>query len=143
MRTLIAPVAVVATLALVVPAAAQAPPAPTVTIHPKAGQTVDQLFGLGFTYTVATTGPVTFTAKLTLKSHGKTTTLTKTMRTETNYGDVVTPVEYTLPATTGSAATKLRSYRKKGVAVTLSVTATGDGGFRKTLTAKTKLRKSV
>jgi hypothetical protein len=143
MRMLIAPVAVVATLALVIPAGAQAPVAPTVTIHPKAGQNVDQLFGAGFTYTVATTGPVTFTAKLTLKSHGKTTTLSKSLRTETNYGDVATPVEYTLPATTGSAATKLRSYRKKGVAVTLSVTATGDAGFKKTLTAKTKLRKSA
>ena len=141
MRTLAVPLAVAATSALTVPASAQAPATPTVKIHPKAGQSVDQMFGAGFSYTVATTGPVTFKAKLTLKSHGKTITLMKSMRQETNYGDVATPVEYSLPAATGSAATKLRSYRKKGVAVTLSVAVAGDGGFTQTLTAKSKLKK--
>ena len=96
----------------------------------------------GFSYTVATTGSITFKAKLTLKSHGKTITLTKSIRDEANYGDVATPVEYSMPYATGSAATKLRSYRKKGVAVTLSVAVSGDGGFKKTLTAKTKLGKA-
>ena len=47
-----------------------------------------------------------------------------------------------MPYATGSAATKLRSYRKKGISVTLSVAVTGDGGYKKTLTAKTKLGKS-
>jgi hypothetical protein len=142
MRALLAPLAIGSALAVALPAAAQAPAAPTVTIHPKAKQTVDQVLISGFSYTVATTGPITFKAKLTLKSRGKTITLTKSMRDETNYGDVATPVEYSMPYATGSAATKLRSYRKKGVAVTLSVAATADGGFQKTLTAKIKLRKS-
>jgi hypothetical protein len=141
MRTLTAPLALAATLAVALPAAAQAPAAPTVTIHPKAGQHVDQLLTSGSTYTVATTGSITFTAKLTLKTHGKTTTLTKSIREEANDGDVATPVEYTLPYATGSAATKLRSYRKKGVTVTLSVAVSGDAGFTKTLTAKVKLGK--
>jgi hypothetical protein len=142
MRTLLAPLALATTLAVVLPAAAQAPAVPTVTIHPKAGQHIDQMLTSGFSYTVATTGAITFKAKLTLKSHGKTITLTKSTRDETNYGDVPTPVEYSMPYATGSAATKLRSYRKKGIAVTLSVATTGDGGFKKTLTAKTKLGKS-
>jgi hypothetical protein len=142
MRTLLTPLALATSLAVALPAAAQAPVAPTVTIHPKAKQTVDQVLISGFSYTVATTGSITFKAKLTLKSHGKTTTLTKSVRDEANYGDVATPVEYSMPYATGSAATKLRSYRKKGVSVTLSVAVSGDGGFKKTLTAKTKLRKS-
>jgi hypothetical protein len=141
MRTLLAPLALATTLAVALPAAAQAPAAPAVTIHPKAHQHVDQVLTSGFSYTVATTGPITFKAKLTLKSHGKTITLTKSIREETNYGGVATPVEYSMPYATGSAATKLRSYRKKGVAVTLSVVVTADGGFQKTLTAKTKLGK--
>jgi hypothetical protein len=141
MRTLTAPLALAATFAVALPAAAQAPAAPTVKLHPKAGQNVDQMLTSGYTYTVATTGPITFKAKLTLKSHGKTITLTKSIREETNYGDVASPVEYTLPYATGSAATKLRSYRKKGVAVTLSIAVAGEGGFTKTITAKTKLGK--
>jgi hypothetical protein len=142
MRTLLAPLAIASALAVALPAAAQAPAAPTVTIHPKAKQSVDQVLISGFSYTVATTGPITFKAKVTLKSHGKTIILTKSTRDETNYGDVPTPVEYSMPYATGSAAKKLRSYRKKGVAVTLSVAATADGGFKKTLTAKLKLGKS-
>ena len=141
MRTPLTLLALATTLAIALPAAAQAPPAPTVTIHPKARQSVDQVLISGFSYTVATTGPITFKAKLTLKSRGKTITLTKSIRDETNYGDVATPVEYSMPYATGSAATKLRSYRKKGVTVTLSVVASGDGGFKQTLTAKTKLAK--
>jgi len=141
MRTLLTPLALATTLAVALPAAAQAPAAPSVTIHPKAGQTVDQALISGFSYTVATTGSITFKAKLTLKSKGKTITLTKSIREESSYGDVATPVEYSMPYATGSAATKLRSYRKKGVSVTLSVAVSGDGGFTKTLTAKTKLRK--
>jgi hypothetical protein len=142
MRTLFAPLALAATLAVALPAAAQAPAAPTVTIHPKTGQHVDQMLTSGFSYTVATTGSIMFKAKLTLKSHGKTITLTKSVRDEANYGDVATPVEYFMPYATGSAATKLRSYRKKGVTVTLNIAVTVDGGFKKTLTAKTKLGKS-
>ncbi len=142
MRTLLTPLALATTLAIALPAAAQTPAVPAVTIHPKAGQHVDQMLTSGFSYTVATTGPITFKAKLTLKSHGKTITLTKSIRDEVNYGDVATPVEYSMPYATGSAAIKLRSYRKKGIAVTLSVAVTGDGGFAKTLTAKTKLAKS-
>lgn len=141
MRTLLAPLALATALAVALPAAAQAPAAPTVTIHPKAGQHVDQVLISGFSYTVATTGSITFKAKLTLKSHGKTITLTKSTREEANYGDVSTPVEYSMPYATGSAAKKLRSYRKKGVAVTLTVVVRGDSGFSKTLTAKTKLAK--
>jgi len=141
MRTLLAPLALVTTLAIALPAAAQAPAAPTVTIHPKAKQSVDQVLISGFSYTVATTGPITFKAKLMLKSHGKTITLTKSIRDESNYGDVATPVEYSMPYATGSAATKLRSYRKEGIAVTLSVVVSGEAGFKKTLTAKTKLAK--
>jgi hypothetical protein len=143
MRTLTFPLALTATLAVALPAAAQAPTSPTVKIHPKASQSVDQMLTSGFSYTVSTTGPITFKAKLTLKSHGKTITLTKSIREESNYGDVADPVEYSMISATGSAATKLRSYRKKGVAVTLSVAITGDAGFKQTLTAKTRLGKSA
>jgi hypothetical protein len=139
MRSFALPLALAAILAAVsAPASAQAP-APTVTIHPKAGQTIAQLLGSGFTYTVTANAEVSFTAKLTMKYHGKTLKLTKGLRAETNYGQSADPVEYSMPYVSSTVAAKLRKLKK--ATVKLTVVATGAGGYAKTLTATTKLTK--
>jgi hypothetical protein len=139
MRSFIAPAAFVATLSLAATAAQAQAPAPTVTIHPKSGQSLQQLIVSGFTYTVTSNGEIGFTAKLTMKYKGKTMSLTKGLRAETNYGQSADPVEYTMPSVSEKVAKTLRKLKK--ATVKLTVVATGAGGYARTLTATTRLKK--
>jgi len=136
-RRLLVPLTIGVMLAAAVPASAQAP---VVTVKPAAGQTITQLITSGFTYRVSSNSEVNFSAKLTLRRHGRTIALTKSVRAETNYGQSADPVEYSLPYAGDSAAAILRKY-KKSVSVTLTVKVTGAGGYRGTLVKTAKLAK--
>ena len=137
MRLLLLPLALAATLTATVTASAQAP---VVSVKPAAGQTITQLITSGFTYRVTSNVEVNFNAKLTLRRHGRTITLTKSVRPETNYGQSADPVEYSMPYASDTAAAILRKY-KTSATVTLTVKVTGAGGYRATLVKKTKLAK--
>jgi len=137
MRRLLAPLTIAAMLAAAVPASAQAP---VVTAKPAAGQNIQQVITSGFTYSVASNAAVDFSAKLTLRHHGRTITVTKSVRTESNYGQSADPVEYSMPTATDAAAAVLRKF-KTSATVTLTVKVTGAGGFRTTLVKKAKLAK--
>ena len=87
------------------------------------------------------TATVTASApKLTLRRRGRTITLTRSVRPETNYGQSADPVEYSMPYASDTAAATLRKY-KRSATVTLTVKVTGAGGYRATLVQKTKLAK--
>jgi hypothetical protein len=138
MRTPAAAAAAVLTTLLLVAGAAQAQaPTPTVSIQPKAGQSLQQLIYSGFSYSVTTNAEITFTAKLTMKYKGKTMSLTKGLRAETNYGQSTDPVEYSMPAVSEKVAKTLRKLKK--ATVKLTVVATGAGGYEKTLVKNAKL----
>jgi hypothetical protein len=125
-----------AALVLAVTASAQAP---TVAITPKPSQTISQLIVSGFGYTVTSNGPIELNAKLTMKYKGKTLKLTKSLRAESNAGEVPDPVEYGMPQVSEKVAKTLRKLKK--VTVTLTVAVTDADGSHQTLTAKAKLKK--
>lgn len=138
MRSLAAATAtVVTTLSLAVGAAEAQAPTPVVSIQPKAGQSLQQLIYSGFGYRVTSNAEIAFTAKLTMKYKGKTMSLTKGLRAETNYGQSADPVEYSMPAVSEKVAKTLRKLKK--ATVKLTVIATGAGGYSKTLVKSAKL----
>ena len=132
------PLALAAALTLAFAAGASAQ-APAVSIGIPAGQNTTAVVANAFDYTVTATAEVSFTAKLTFRYQGKAKTISKTLRTETNYGGVTTPVHYSLPSATVQA---IFSKRKKAPTVTLTVKVTGAGGFHETMVKSAKLKKS-
>ena len=125
---------------MLTPAATAAAQEPAVSAKAVPGQTISQVITSGFTYTVGSNAAIDLSAKLTVRYRGRTVTITKSVRTESNYGQSPDPVEYSMPAATGSAAAVLRKF-KKSATVTLTVKVTGTGGFRTTLVKTTRLAK--
>jgi hypothetical protein len=132
--------AAVASLALVVPAAADA----AVTIDARPGQTISQLIQSGIDFTVANTDghPITFDAKLTLKYQGKATTITRALRRNDHGGDVTTPVSYSMPHASDAKAKILRKL-KKATTFRLVVTWYTDHLEETTITKNVKLKKGL
>jgi hypothetical protein len=125
---------------MLTPAATAAAQTPAVSAKPAPGQTISQVITSGFTYTVGSSAAIDLSAKLTVRYRGRTVTITKSVRAESNYGQSPDPVEYSMPAATESAAAVLRKF-KNSATVTLTVKVTGTGGFRTTLVKTTKLAK--
>ncbi len=138
MRRLTASLLLAAALVPVTTAHAQDPDTtpPTVKVIGETG-TTSQLLVSGLSYSVETNEQISFTTRATMKYKGKTITVTKSLRSETHFGEVPL-ARYSL--TSASSKTAINALRKAKKAVTVTITVTGKDVAGNPFTASTKVR---
>ena len=140
--------ALVAVAALLVPgtALAQTPPD---TTPPDAVlkinttlNSIDSMIGAGLTFSADPSEDMTYTAKATIKSKGKTVTVAKSIRDGDLYNQSGGFIEQSIPRGSDSAVKSLIKVKKgTKVAVTLTLVLKDTAGNTKTVTKTVKLKK--